>query len=173
MKKINKKQFAILLCSLFVVAALFTFNTVQKTGAYFSDSVNNSGQGTVILKHSTVTHENIEDGKDKVITVENTGTTDVIVKILLEYPDGVATVGPKEGDALVDWVRNDDGWYYYTKVLKAGETSSAIKVTVGENAPTYEFDITVMTASERVVYNEDGSLFTPDGWAYVPQGGDQ
>ena len=172
MKRLNKKQFAILLCSLFVAGALFTFNTVQKTGAYFSDSVNNSGQGTVILKHSTVTHEEIEDGKDKVITIENTGTTDVVVKILLEYPEGAATVGAKDGETL-EWVANDDGWYYYTKVLKAGETSSAIKVTVGENAPTYEFDITVMTASERVVYNEDGSLFTPDGWAYVPQGGDQ
>ena len=172
MKRLNKKQFAILLCSLFVVAALFTFNTVQKTGAYFSDSVNHSGQGTVILKHSTVTHEEIEDGKDKVITIENTGTTDVIVKILLEYPEGAATVGAKDGETL-EWVANDDGWYYYTKVLKAGKTSSAIKVTVGENAPTYEFDITVMTASERLVYNEDGSLVTPDGWAYVPQGGDQ
>lgn len=172
MKRLNKKQFAILLCSLFVVAALFTFNTVQKTGAYFSDSVNNSGQGTVILKHSTVTHEEIEDGKDKVITIENTGTTDVVVKILLEYPEGAATVGAKDGETL-EWVANDDGWYYYPKVLKAGETSSAIKVTVGENAPTYEFDITVMTASERVIYNEDGSLVTPDGWAYVPQGGDQ
>ena len=173
MKRLNKKQFAILLCSLFVVAALFTFNTVQKTGAYFSDSVNNSGQGTVILKHSTVTHEEIPDGKNKVITVENTGTTDVIVKILLEYPEGAFTVGKTTDAETFDWVLKEDGWYYYTKVLKATETSSAILVDVGEDVPKYEFDITVMTASERVVYNEDGSLFTPDGWAYVPQGGDQ
>ena len=173
MKIVNKKKFAVLLCSIVVLAGLFAFDTVGRTGAYFSDSVNNSGQGLVVLKHSSTVEELIQEGKNKVITVKNTGTTDIIVKIMLAYPDGAVTVDKEPEAESFDWTLQDDGWYYYEKVLKAGESSSSILVNVGENAPSYEFDITVMSASERAIYNEDGSLHKPEGWAYVPQGGGQ
>ena len=66
------------------------------------------------------------------------------------------------------WVEIDD-WWYYKEILKAGsETSELFVKVVKEDAPAYDFQITVVMENERVVYGEDNKVVpSRDDWKFL------
>ena len=148
-------------------------STVGITVAYFSDRDATAGALTISLTPDTTIHEGTSD-EQKDVTIENTGDTDVVVRVQLFGPEGMV-VTPGDG-----WVQSTDGWYYYNEVLAAGgETKTAInakieftgtdeeiarqKAELGDN-----YQITVIHEASVATYAGD-AVDTPDGWT-LPEG---
>ena len=145
------------------------------TFAYFTDYEDAHGGAVIQLSGETQLHEDPKDDS-KTVSIENTGETDVIVRLAIEG-DFMKSVTP---DVPEDWktAKDDNGvnWWYYTKILKPGETTSEIVALInvseaGESG--HDFDIVVVHESERVSYEgvKEGDQFVnkvvkPAGWAY-------
>ncbi|MBE6040932.1 MAG: hypothetical protein E7220_00245 [Clostridiales bacterium] len=139
--------------------------------AYFSDYEEASGGAVLTLGGQTRLYEG-NDNTKKEIRIENTGETDMITRVAIfgqeEY------MKPITFEKASDWEKIGD-FYYYTKVLKPGETTSQITAEMSfdwktddpDKKPDYQFDITVVHESTQAVY--DGKqLAKPKGWDYVP-----
>lgn len=127
MKKMNKKSIALLICA----TLLLTF-TVSGTVAYLVDA---SGPVDNIFtpgKVDTEIYEEFDDnGAKETIKIQNTADSIEVyvrVKLIANYVDDetgyivkAATVSFTLGTG---WVYNsNDGFYYYTKSVKPGETT--------------------------------------------------
>lgn len=158
MRTITRKRILLFAVTLIMVLAAMS---VPASLAYFSDQSKASGDKDVKLGWETVLHEDVKDN-NKHITIENKGDTNVIVRVAVFAAD-FATVDP--GD---DW-QLKDGWYYYKKILKAGERTPELFVEVkAEESSQADFNIIVVHESSRVVYSDNNTLKVPDGWDFAP-----
>ena len=156
------KTFTKLLACLMAVAIAVT--TIRTTLAYFSDREVASGKATVYLTSEVRIKETIEDD-NKHVVIENTGKTDVIVRVRVFANGDYINITDKDGK----WQQDGD-WYYYKEVLPVGESTSELFVeVVKENTPGYQFNIIVVVENERVQY--DGGKIVPESsdWSYVPE----
>ena len=147
--------------------------TVGITAAYFTDYESGKGGASVDLSGQTRLKEDM-DGNNKIISIVNTGETDMIVRVMIYGDEKRMTVTPGEG-----WIKGDDGAYYYNRILKAGkdgaegESTSEIvaEIAAKEGEDPEDFDILVVHESSRVVYDGQGDpddkaqkLAAPEGW---------
>ena len=130
------------------------------TMAYFSDHTEAKGGVTVTLGGETTIDEEQGDGY-KIIKINNTGSTDVVVRVAV-YGPGEITFSNANG-----WTQSGD-YVYYTKVLPAGQSTSAIRASWDEVDTDDDYDVVVIHESEQAVYNEDGTVQAPAGWAVTP-----
>lgn len=171
---------------------------VQSTIAYFSatdTATNVITTGNIKIKlHEQRVGDNNNDGTlepfedvvgvvpgdsvSKIVTVENTGNNPAWVRISLEKAISLAEGVEGEIDpSLVtfdigdDWVERD-GWYYYTKVLNASETTTAFfnNVIFSENMGNMYQDSTVTVSlivhATQTAHNGT-SVWEADGWPTV------
>ena len=164
MKKINKK--ILLVISVMLVLTL----SVGLTLAYFSDYTPAKGGKTIALNGKTEIHEEQPRDDMKVVTIENTGDTPVMVRVAVYAPADSATGGG------TDWEKGDDGYYYYMKVIPAhaGDDSFSSALTVTWTVPKDlgdDYSVVVAQESEMVVYGENGNIVDPGttpAWAKIP-----
>lgn len=166
MKKISKKGLAAILCMVTIA-----FTSIGLTIAYFSDYVTAKGQATINLTAEVEIPETVDPDGTKHIQIENKGKTDVVVRVAIYGP--WLTTDYQEADIQPatpsDW-QLMGGYYYYTKVLPAGEKTSEIEVKVVKghfSADVENFDITPVFQSAIVTY-ENGSVAKPEGWEKFP-----
>ncbi|MBQ9060341.1 MAG: hypothetical protein IJ128_04275 [Firmicutes bacterium] len=132
--------------------------------AYFSDYEEAAGAAVLTLGGKTELKEGV-DGAKKTISVQNTGKTNMIVRVGIF---GASSDGYMKVTCPDDW-ENIGDFYYYKKVLLPEASTSEIVVDVntewqGEK-PDYNFDVTVVHEASQAVYdNDDTDLVTPDGW---------
>ena len=165
MKKINKT-------TMMLFALVLTLSvTVGATFAYFSDYEQASGGATLYLGGKTeLTEGNDKDQKD--IVIENTGKTNMIVRVGIYGPGEMADPVMKG-----KWMKSEkDGMYYYGEVLRPGKDGQPGDNTGAGNlvakmsfnwqgdAPDYYFEVTVVHEGSQVLYDNDGELVCPDGW---------
>ena len=155
MKNRKKKMLiaAVLLVALAAPAAAY---------AYFTDYEDAYGGAVLKLEGETTIHETPEDAK-KTISIENTGETDVIVRVAV-YGDYLGNIDYDAGD----WTK-DGEWYYYNSILEPGGTTSDIVAnidTAAAKAAGHDFDIVVVHESQRVSYDgtEENNVVLPEGW---------
>ena len=172
----NKKKILVLAMTLSMVAILAIGGTI----AYFTDkeeatNVFTIGNVDIILEEPNWVGTGSTDAPEvypgealaKDPTVINDGANPCFVRIEVEGLDCL-----KPADDIIyrtdyvdnelgdDWVKHTDGYYYYTKVLAAGETTDALfdqivipknlenykedgeGSGIGEDAPEYQIDIT-------------------------------
>lgn len=164
MRKVSGKIFA----TLFAVLAL-TASLAAGVGAYFSDYETALGDVELHLNGKTEIEEKlIENGK--VISVANTGNSEVVVRVAVYGPDDIEITLAKEDD----WFKSNDGYYYYKKVLAPGESISDItallKLTEDEAAVIgNQFDVVVVHESALAVYEFDeetdqNKVIAPENW---------
>ena len=159
MKKTSRK-YIILFAA--VLALAIVAMSVPATLAYFSDQDRANGAKDVKLGWETELHEYVEENS-KHIAVENVGDTDAIVRVAV-FAGDFASVNTGS-----DW-KLKNGWYYYDKVLKAGETTPELFVSVkAEASKQADFNIVVVHESSRVVYSDNETLKVPDGWDFAPE----
>lgn len=156
-KKLHKRSAAFMLAAVLTAAAV----SVPSVLAYFTDYVKASGSQEVQLQWQTELKEDVREN-DKHITIDNVGDTPVIVRVQVFANEDLATV---TGGS---WQKAGD-WYYYKKILKAGETMSAddellVDVKGSDELPAGDFNIVVVHESQRVVYESNSKLAVPDGW---------
>lgn len=156
------KKFQLLIAGVLLIA-LIALTAPMGVQAYFTDYEEAHGGAVLNLEGKTELHETPEDAR-KVISIENTGETDVIVRVNI-YGDFLGDV--EYGD---DWTYDEDsGWYYYNSILTPGSSTSEIIANVDTEAATaagHDFDIVVVHESERVSYDgsEENKVVKPDGW---------
>lgn len=150
-----------------IVLMLLALIPVQSTLAYFTDRHQYKGEATLDLNWKTEFKEEMKDN-DKDLTVKNTGEVDVIVRVKVFCNQTLID----QIDTNDVWIKNEeDGWYYYAKILPVGATTEDlyVKLKGSDKLPEYEFNIIVVHESARVVYENNTQLKKPEGWKYVPE----
>lgn len=135
--------------------------SVPSVLAYFTDYVKAAGSKEVQLQWQTELKEDVKEN-DKHVTIDNVGETPVIVRVQVFANEDLATV------AGSSWQKAGD-WYYYKKVLKAGEKMTSadellVDVKGSDELSAEDFNIVVVHESQRVVYESNSKLAAPDGW---------
>lgn len=157
----NKRKLVIALSLILCLTASVGF-----TMAYFTDYENAKGGAVVNLSGQTEVEEEFKDN-NKIVTIKNTGETDMVVRVKVLGDEKHMTVNKSnDSDYNPDWVEGTDGFWYYKKVLPAGAEASKFKVTVeGKIDPgdPIDFEITVVHESQRVTYDGD-KVAVPEGW---------
>ena len=145
--------------------------------AYFTDYEAAKGGAVIHLGGQTELTEDVDKDGNKTLQVQNTGQTDMIVRVLIygdkDRIDSISADG---------WNKGDDGAYYYSKVLhpapagsdQKGDVTSTLKVNVKTDkgvSDTDDFQIIVVHEGSQAVYDGAGDpgsegqkLKAPDGW---------
>lgn len=156
MKKIVKQYKALL--SVLLVAVI----AVGATYAYLK-ATDDPVRNTFSMASITTKVEEGEGGTEdsKVVSVKNTGSSDVFVRVRVVVSAGTSKVQfvsakptTKEADTIYvviesGW-QSDDGYYYYTSLLPAGETTKTPVVNgvyCGANIDADSFDVIVYEES--------------------------
>ena len=139
--------------------------------AYFTDYENARGGAILNLKGQTWIDEDA-DKDGKTIVIKNVNEPDMVVRVMIiADKDHLGDITPG-----TDWSGpDDDGWYYYGKVLKGsadrdGDETSKLRaeVKVSGNEDINDFDVVVVQEAERVVYDQDSEgnniVSVPAGW---------
>lgn len=128
--------------------------------AYFTSNAKASGGHTIALEYSSNTNETIVDG-NKQISMQNTGSADIMVRIQLFFGTGVNNNIAVETPGADGWSKTgttgSEVWTY-SKVLAAGESTSILPVNVSaaEDVDLSNFDVVVIGQTSPVHYDEAG-----------------
>lgn len=128
--------------------------------AYFTSNAKASGGHTIALEYSSNTNETIVDG-NKQISMQNTGSADIMVRIQLFFGTGVNNNIAVETPGADGWsktgITGSEVWTY-SKVLAAGESTSILPVNVSaaEDVDLSNFDVVVIGQTSPVYYDEAG-----------------
>lgn len=162
MKTVKKKSILLVVAMMLVLSL-----TVGLTLAYFSDYEAAKGGASIALGGQTEVEENVTD-KEKVVWINNIGETNAVVRVAIYMPEALEKVENSiTFENASDWVKDGD-FYYYTKVLEPGKSTSRItaKTTVPDDVQLGDgFDVVVVHESDQAVYNESNKVVLPDGWA--------
>lgn len=153
----NKRKLVIALSLILCLTASVGF-----TMAYFTDYENAKGGAVVNLSGQTEVEEEFKDN-NKIVTIKNTGETDMVVRLRVFGDENHMTVN---STGNTDWLEGTDGFWYYKKVLPAGAEASMFKVDVSgkiDPGDPIDFEITVVHESQRVTYDGD-KVAVPEGW---------
>ena len=143
-----------------IALALILLVSVGATAAYFTSVVSAKGGHELVLGEEAWIEEEVADNQ-KTISIKNVGGTEaglvnsrLYVRVKLLYSDFNNDVTISLGN---DWALESDGYYYYKKVLKPGESTSNIvaKIDVtgeGAKAIADQFDVIVVNESTQYIY---------------------
>ena len=185
----KKRIAALCLCAILVIAAISGGTLAFFTSDAVAHNVITTGKVDITLKEyaDAALTQDYADKKDGVMpgmtiekyaVVTNNGTGDAWVRIkltpVITLADGTAV---PEADArkLViptigsDWTQGQDGYYYYSKKLAPGETTTASleKVTfAGDMGNDYQRATAVITVEAQAVQvvNNGDSALAAKGW---------
>lgn len=143
------KKYLLVAAALVVIGA----TSIKPAMAYFTNSHQAVGTVTVHLGDLEITPN--EDAKEwtKEITVQNTGDYDVFVRVK-------AICGSQYSASLTSgdgWSYNNDGYYYYSDLLKKDATSSVLKLTITppEGLENEEFNVVIVQEAAKAVDEKD------------------
>lgn len=130
--------------------------TVGSAMAYFTTYATASGGAEVSLDFTqTEPGEEVVDWTKR-ITVQNTGSVDCFVRVKLfagkKYLDGLDISG--EG-----WERGEGDYFYYDKVVPAGESASLLSAKIDNMESEEDFNVIVVQESTPVLYDENGEPY--------------
>jgi predicted ribosomally synthesized peptide with SipW-like signal peptide len=155
MKAFNKKSILTV-----IAAALVLSLSMGLTFAYFSDFEAAKGGAQLTLGSQTHIDEEVSD-KGKTIVIQNTGTTDVVVRVGVYGPSTMSVT-----DVSGDKWEYDNGFWYYTEVIKVdGESTRLVAEIKAPKGQIDNFDVVVVQECAQVVYDKEGNIKVPEGWA--------
>lgn len=167
MKKRNKLMILTIL-AIGVNAGCFT-----AISAYFisSDEVQNTmtvGHNTISILEEFIPPDKLQPGVviAKKVNIENTGETPCAVRVSVELSDqGMEQIAELDMDNE-HWVRNQDGYYYYTGILDTGGITYPLfnQITISEAATQSElkdFDVMIYAESRNAEKEND---YTEINW---------
>lgn len=152
-----KKRIYLAAAALAIVATL----GIGSAMAYFTTYVLADG-GVELSMGSSITIPKEEmDLHYKIISIENTGDYDCYVRVK-------AFVGAENGDLVFSdeddkWTPDADGYWYYSDIVKPGETTSTVKLAVLGLKETPEageaFNVIVVEECTPVRFDENGNAY--------------
>lgn len=168
MKKIFQNSRILVLLTFAAVVVLL--GGVGKTVAYYQDQsnkeVNEFTVGNVTTEIVEIFNKINDHEYQKEPRVTNTGMNDCYVRIRWEVtPENIMKDRLEfVGLAGSGWEKDGD-WYYYTKAIKPGESTTelfkTVKVAYNEtDMPWVDFDIILYQEAVQAVVNVDGKVIT-------------
>jgi hypothetical protein len=127
--------------------------------AYFTTYA--TADGGVQISLGTTTTEPVEEVREKAkyIQVKNTGDYECYVRVKAfagaEYQDGLKYSDESSGK----WNPSSDGYWYYSEILPAGETTDTLKVGITFPEEQESFNVVVVQECTPVVYDADGNPY--------------
>ena len=166
----NRKRSLIAL----LTAVMLLSGTIGLTAAYFSDVDPYIGEAKLILKGKTEIHEGDKD-TEKNIQVENVGEVPVFVRVKLFGPDLLKITVDTD-----TWIKGDDGYYYYCKILQAKPDEpyitpkdtlvGTVEVTPKQAAEMGDsFTVTAVQECSTIIYDDNNVAQPMLGWT-LPAG---
>ena len=129
--------------------------------AYFTTYVLADG-GVELSMGSTVTIPKEKmDLHYKIVSIKNTGDYDcyVRVKAFVSAENGELVFSDEDGK----WTPGADGYYYYSDIVKPGETTDTVKIAVNgllvEPEEGEAFNVIVVQECTPVLYDENGNAY--------------
>ena len=146
----NHKKLLIMALSLILCLSV----SVGIAFAYFTDYENARGGAVLHLKGQTWIDEKADE-KGKTIVIKNVNEPDMVVRaMIIADKDHLGEITLGDGWSGPD----DDGWYYYGKILKGstdrngGETTELrAEVNVSGNEDINDFDVVVVQEAEVIL----------------------
>lgn len=151
--------------------------SLQSASAYFTTYVTAKGGYQLDFGETTDIEENVSQ-MTKHIVIQNTGDAngdqDVYVRVKvfngsifdLAFSDGEASSMGDQASSVGDgsWSLGEDGYYYYSKILKPQEMTSVLDAKITDLPEDYKdsFNIIVVQECTPVTYNADGSAKEAD-----------
>lgn len=159
MKALSRNKLIALIAAIMVISS-----SVGAALAYFSSYDQGAGEAKLVLGGTSEVTEEFKDN-NKIITLKNTGETNIVVRVAIYGPDGTAVTPVTPAD----WEQIGDYWYY-KHILAPGASASKINATIN-NIPVNEdienFDIIVAHESAMAV-TSGGKVSKPSGWQAIP-----
>ncbi|MGF0052229.1 TasA family protein [Catenibacterium mitsuokai] len=151
--------------TLIVLVIVLSLGLFSSVSAYFMDKATAKNSFTIgyvetkIEEDYTPPHE-LKPGITftKKVTVKNTGSNDCYVRVLVTFSNSNMEHVCSIDYNNTDWKKNDkDGYWYYKKLLKSGETTEPLfkTVTVSPNVDEnnlQDFDINVYHESSNTEF---------------------
>ncbi|MBQ7147545.1 MAG: hypothetical protein IJR96_02215 [Pseudobutyrivibrio sp.] len=131
---------------------------VAPTMAYFTDTKEVTGGVLVSLGDSELTPHDSAEGLLKTVAVENTSQYDAFVRVKAIYSENFNATITEEAKAN-GWSVNEDGYYYYSDILAAGETSKELKLQIEVKDETIadQFNVVIVEEATKVIYDAEGN----------------
>lgn len=132
------------------VALVVSLGAAGTAWAYYTDTT--KAAGMIQFKYDpnppTTEVQETPDGASKVISVQNTGEVDAMVRVKVFDPEinGVE-LSFESGDGWTQAVNeNEEGWWYYTEPIAPGASTPDLKavVKVDTEKVTHGFDVIVV-----------------------------
>ena len=164
MKSLSRKTIFILLA-----AAIVLTITAGAAWAYFTDYDQMAGTATVYLEGQTEIEEEVTD-TSKTVSVKNTGTADVIVKVMIYGPSGMTVEGSPDWE-ITD---NGDGSFtaYHRSILESGDETASIIAKI-DNIPVTpensDVEIIVLQECRAAAFDYNNRVIAPDDWPGFPE----
>ncbi len=163
-KRLYRRRTALLTA---LALVLLFGSTLKDSLAYFTTYTRVNGHWPVTFGSDTEIEETIEDLTKK-IQIENTGETDCFVRIRAYFGEDMVVLKKVEEadakDGAVHWTQDGD-WWYYSQVLKPGETTCELAMTFAPHQNLHlnpvidTFHVVIVQETAPVLYrtNPDGT----------------
>lgn len=148
MKTLKNTKLKIIVICLIVI--LLTIILIGSVWAYFTANI--EGKGEIILKtgEAKIQIQQTNNENIKNINVTNTGNMPCSVRTRI-FCVSENSVSIKDNTY---WNRGEDGYWYYSKMLKAGETTETLIVEKNNNTNVFA----ICEATEYIYYDENDKL---------------
>lgn len=157
--RINKRTICLTAVAVFLIAGL----TVGTAMAYFTTYAVAQGGYTIKLGGTETEIEEKVELVDpmKEITIQNTGDYDCYVRLKALVGDAFKEkMKYSEPGEERKWTPGADGYYYYSDILKPGESSSQLKVSFEfPKEELAQFNVIIVQECTPVLYEADGTPY--------------
>lgn len=152
MKKLKNTKILII-C---VIAILLTILLIGSVWAFMGIHI--EGEGEIILKtgEAKIQMQQTNNENIKNITITNTGNMPCSVRVKI-FCISENSVNIKNS---TNWNKQEDGNWYYSKMLKEGETTEVLEIEKKNNANVF----VIGEATEYIYYDDSGKLNA--NWEY-------
>lgn len=154
MKKIWKQKIVWLAAAAFLLVGCIS---LPKAMAYFTTYASAGGGVEINIENTRNEVEEKVEGLTKAIQLVNTSTQDEYVRVRVFSGSSVAL---EYSDASGKWSQGEDGYWYYSDIVKPGEKTEALLAAIKVPEEQKDsFDVIVVEESVPVFYGEDGSPY--------------
>lgn len=156
----NKKAAGMAAAALILAAAVSSKSAM----AYFTTYAQAGGGAAITLGASQTIPDETVSNWTKHVTVKNTGEGDCYVRVR-------AIAGAQYQEALTYsdeaglWTAGDDGYYYYSNVLAAGESSAELWIGIDNLGKEEDFNVIVVQEATPALYDAAGNPYAD--WSLV------
>lgn len=145
-----------------LAAAMVLTGTVGTALSYFTANTEAEGGYRIELGDTTKVTEDFSNWTKHVVVTSEEDSQPVYIRVKAFCGSEYSLVY-SDGDG--NWTPGSDGYYYYTPIVNAGESTSALDIHI-ENVPATEelkdadsFNVVVIYESTPVQYREDGTPY--------------